>query len=330
MKIKKIIPILLSASVSLFVSAQTDVPNTPQWQVTLHVTDEGGVPVAGANVFASYFIPPPPNATEAESRKTGTTDTNGIVILTAHSGPAIWYGAASPGYYSTASTEYDFDTRNKANGQWHPWNPTVTLALKKVVSPIPMYVNSVDVAHKKKPILDKPVGFDLTVGDWVAPFGKGTTPYMFFTWHEEHDTNASSNSGTRYNRGWESTLTISFPHDGDGIQEFDTSNPGDSELRSAQEAPLQGYSPTLVKIASWYPDRPATNTYNHLHKNYYLRVQTVLDENGNVKSAQYGKIYGDFDETVLTYLNPTPNSRDLEFDKKHNLGNAGIGGSVAY
>ena len=63
---------------------------------------------------------------------------------------------------------------------------------------------------------------------------------------------------------------------------------------------------------------------------YSIRVRTVLDENGNVKSSLYGKINGDIRFYVgtkvprsgigFTYcLNPTPNDRNIEFDPKHNL-----------
>ncbi len=44
----------------------------------------------------------------------------------------------------------------------------------------------------------------------------------------------------------------------------------------------------------------------------------ALDEHGNVKSALYGKIYGDFMQFVY-YLNPGANDRNVEFDPKHNL-----------
>ena len=55
-----------------------------------------------------------------------------------------------------------------------------------------------------------------------------------------------------------------------------------------------------------------------MNHNYYFRVRTVLDGNGNVKSALYGKIYGDFMQFNY-YLNPTPNDRNVEFDPKKNL-----------
>jgi hypothetical protein len=44
----------------------------------------------------------------------------------------------------------------------------------------------------------------------------------------------------------------------------------------------------------------------------------VLDEKGNVKSANYGKIYGDFMNFRYCF-NPEVNSRNVEFDPKQNL-----------
>ena len=55
-----------------------------------------------------------------------------------------------------------------------------------------------------------------------------------------------------------------------------------------------------------------------LNRNYFFRVHTVLDENGNIKSVLYGKIYGDFLKFSY-YLNPTPNDRSVEFDPKQNI-----------
>ena len=43
-----------------------------------------------------------------------------------------------------------------------------------------------------------------------------------------------------------------------------------------------------------------------------------MDNQGNIVSAHYGKIYGDFMKFKY-YLNPAPNSHDLEFDPKQNL-----------
>ena len=54
------------------------------------------------------------------------------------------------------------------------------------------------------------------------------------------------------------------------------------------------------------------------NKNYYFRVRTKVDDRGNIVSAHYGKIYGDFMQFKY-YLNPTINDRNVEFDPKQNL-----------
>jgi hypothetical protein len=132
-------------------------------------------------------------------------------------------------------------------------------------------------------------------GDWVAPYGKGVNTDFLFT--ENH---ADVKSGY--------TLTVSFPHPGDGIQRFSRDwSLGVSGLQSSHEAPIDGYQPKYEQTQMPDPNQI-----------YYFRVQTVLDENGNVKSTLYGKIYGDFMQFSY-YLNPTPNDRNIEFDPKQNL-----------
>ena len=92
---------------------------------------------------------------------------------------------------------------------------------------------------------------------------------------------------------------------------------GVSDLRSSQEAPADGYQSKWIQTDNRKQGQP-TETNRDLHHNYFLRVRTVLDHQGNVVNALYGKIYGDFMQ-FRYYLNPTPNSRNIEFDPKQNL-----------
>jgi hypothetical protein len=89
MKIKILVSILL-LSISGSAIGQVEMTNSPQWQVTIHVADENGSPVTNANTYASYYIPPPPGETEAGSKTSGLTDSNGLVTLSAHSVPNHW------------------------------------------------------------------------------------------------------------------------------------------------------------------------------------------------------------------------------------------------
>jgi hypothetical protein len=165
-----------------------------------------------------------------------------------------------------------------------------------------MYAKSVNLGM---PVFDKPAGFDLMVGDWVAPYGKGTRADILFTAHLDK----------RAQLDFDYKLTVNFPNKGDGIQMFST--PDNSGLRSPYEAPDNGYQPEVVRQNNERPDK-ILKYDNNPNGNYFFRVRTMLDENGNVKSALYGKIYGDFMKFKY-YLNPTPNSRNMEFDPKHSL-----------
>ena len=158
------------------------------------------------------------------------------------------------------------------------------------------------------PDLDKPVGYDLLAGDWVTPYGKGNNTDINFTGHLDKRADGESDF----------TLTVSFPKAGDGIQEFTVPEAEKgSGLRSPHEAPTDGYQPQWVQTDNRKPGKP-TSTNRDPKRNYFFRVQTVLDAQGKVKSALYGKIYGDFMEFIF-YLNPTLNDRNVEFDPKHNL-----------
>ena len=167
------------------------------------------------------------------------------------------------------------------------------MMLKKIGKPIAMYAKH--VLQLKFPEFNKAIGFDLMIGDWVGPYGKGGSADLMLT---QHHTNPQS--------GY--PITMSFPNIGDGIQEFTLQESDKSSgLRSGHEAPLEGYQATVAQTAITNPNR-----------NFYFRVRTKLDENGKVVSARYGKIYGDLAQFSY-YFNSTPNDRNVEFDPKQNL-----------
>jgi hypothetical protein len=272
-------------------SAQTN--ELPEWKVTLKVVDEMAQPVASAGTWVSYMY---------KSRKIGLSDTNGIFVASNKDNSFdLAFHSEKAGYYSFWMQYHLGFHYNQSK-----WNPTQVIVLKRIISPIPMYAKRID---SQPPADNKPVGYDLMVGDWVAPHGNGTESDIIFT--------------REYNRkslqDYDYKLTVSFTKTGDGIQEFHVSykNMEGSALRSPHEAPIHGYQPQLVRLNISHPGQKPIFDYDE-NRVYFLRVRTVLDENGNVKSALYGKIYGDFMQFSY-YLNPTPNSRNMEFDPKRNL-----------
>jgi hypothetical protein len=282
--------------------AQTIAPKEPAWKATVTVLDEANHPVVNSEVEMSYYITPPPGQTVAGGSVRGLTDTNGVCQLSHDNTGSIGLGfrATKTGYYpASASHEFaDFKQQDPTK-----WNPSVTLLLKKIGKPIPMYAKSPNLGM---PVFDKPVGYDLMIGDWVAPFGKGISQDILFTAHRER--RAEDDADYR--------LVVSFPNLGDGIQEFSVSDTT-SALKSPSEAPEDGYKSEWIQTTTRRPHQPMDSNRDR-NRNYFFRVRTVQDENKKIRSALYGKIYGDFLQFSY-YLNPTPNSRNVEFDPTKNL-----------
>ncbi|HTY88067.1 MAG TPA: hypothetical protein VMB80_11425 [Candidatus Acidoferrum sp.] len=294
---------------------------TYKWAATVKVVGEDGAPVAGADVAVSYNILPAPSDPNQKSygEIKGLTDTNGMFSAShTDSSWSLGINIEKAGYYTTHIGHElyqpgQLDDKTVAASR----NPTIAVTLKKIGKPIPMYakrINSEPVIFKKTgrpPIaFTNSVGYDLMAGDWVAPCGKGQATDLVVT--EAFDKKSVSD--------YDYKLTISFPNAGDGIQEFAVpETEKGSGLRSPHEAPADGYQSQLVRENFHHPGQAGKSDYDE-NRNYFFRVRTVLDSNGNVKSALYGKIYGDPDQMNFRYyLNPTPNSRNMEFDSRQNL-----------
>jgi hypothetical protein len=291
--------------------AGASIKPRPAWSATVTVVDETSQPVADADVEISYYVEPPPGQTVAGGSTHGSTDKSGTFHASQpDTGSAtLGFRITKPGYYPSSIGHELYEPgqldEKRVNASR---NPTFTVVLKSMGQPIPMYARYVEGGP---PVFNKPAGYDLSAGDWVAPNGRGQTADIIFT--GEIDKRAKNDLDYK--------LVVSFPNAGDGIQEFSAPSarfPGQtSALISPHEAPVSGYQPEWVQTESRKPGKPV-ETSRDGNRNYFLRVRTVLDEKGNVKSALYGKIYGDFMQ-FRYYLNPTPNSRNIEFDPKQNL-----------
>lgn len=308
MKIIKIVGLTLIGLTINSVFGQAEF-GPHKWTATIKVVGEDNAPLADANVSVQYSIIPQPHDPNEKSygEITGASDTKGIFIVSdTDSSLGLGINVTKAGYY-TSHTGYQFyfdDNRR---------NPSFTLVLRKIGNPIPMYARRKEegmVLQKE----NEPMGFDLKAGDWVAPYGAGFHTDIIFTLL--HRQIISRNK-------FDCTLKASFPNKGDGICVAPSEEFAGSAFRTSRTAAENGYEPELNY--RFINTELATNVFG-----YFIRVETSLDENGNIKSALYGKINGNFKLYAGTikphsgmgfdyYLNPTPNDRNLEFDPKHNL-----------
>jgi hypothetical protein len=277
-----------------------------QWTATVTVIGEDGNPIAAADVSLQYTVPTPAGSSDPTFGEIkGLTDTNGVFSAShTDSSPDLGLVIDKADYYATHSGwQFYFDDKRR--------NPSFTLILKKIGDPIAMYAKKEEI---KMPKENEPVGFDLMIGDWIAPYGAGKTADLLFTVHRKIISPQE----------FDADLELTFPNVGDGVVVVPPAPDTGSSLLMPHSAAETGYQSALKWSYHNFTEtsEPASG--------YFFRVRTVLDSNGNIQSALYGKIQGDMRFLVGTkapragiafnyYLNPTPNNRNVEFDPKQNL-----------
>lgn len=287
-------------------------------KLTSEIVDEDGVPVAGAKIGAHFQM-------QGRSGIHGTSNTNGLFTMEDKSRWKMHYGVEKEGYYKTVG-EYEFGRHDGIvvqDGKWQPWDPEVRVLLRPIVNPIPMYVRIVD---SKVLRTNEIVGFDLMVGDWVQPVGKGIVPDFMFSikgfWRNYRDN--------------DSILELRCSKQEDGAVRI-----GDAEIAASSVLKLPRYASEVgyQNMLSWRrarsmrEDGATDEMVDDLSAggNYFFRIRSETNDLGVVTNAYYGKIRGNVEFVGAAdggngswlkftyYLNPTPNDRNMEFDPKRNL-----------
>jgi hypothetical protein len=281
-------------------------------KITLKVVDDEGTPVPDADASVYYYHFRTPLASKKPDGSIGKTNGEGMFTAEGKTDVDVHYSVIKNGFY-----RYTGQWAGKhVNGICEPWNPTVTVVLKRMINPVPMYAKSLET---KIPEFDKPVGYDLEKGDWVKPYGKGEISDFIFQLSGYY-------KGMRDREG---KLTITFSNKNDGIQEYMFKDLLRSKPTSQYPwphlAPESGYQNKLELLQ--YCKQEEVKSILVTGLNYIYRVRTVTDDKGNITAAKYGKIYGnitfgyEIENTYLKfiyYFNPD-GTRNLEFALKKNL-----------
>jgi hypothetical protein len=280
----------------------TEEVRAPEITLDVVVTDEQGTPVKGVEV-GGYFSGPFASAPDKAK-----TDVDGRVVLRGKATLQVSLasgGDGTPWYLSSLDIIPEGIDADKQG-----WNikREGTLILRKKRNPTPLAVRRIELVP---PSLEKPYAYDLEIGDYVQPYGKGKTPDLVFR------------SVLLRNDGpidLDYRLDVSFSNLGDGI--ISTEQNLWCTLRSPHYlAPNAQYKNKWIYTRTVKPGGGGKTSANP-NRCFYLRVRTKLDTAGKIMSANYAKIYGDFPKFVYFY-NPTPNDRNLEFDPDENLAKDG-------
>jgi hypothetical protein len=280
----------------------TEEVRAPEITLDVVVTDEQGTPVKGVEV-GGYFSGPFASAPDKAK-----TDVDGRVVLRGKATLQVSVasgGDGTPWYLSSLDIIPGGIDSDKQG-----WNikREGALILRKKRNPTPLAVRRIELVP---PSLEKPYAYDLEIGDYVQPYGKGKTPDLVFR------SVLLRNDGPM---DLDYRLDVSFSNLGDGI--ISTEQNLWCTLRSPHYlAPNAQYKNKWIYTRTVKPGGGGKTSANP-NRCFYLRVRTKLDTAGKIMSANYAKIYGDFSKFVYFY-NPTPNERNLEFDPDKNLAKDG-------
>ena len=268
----------------------------------------------------------------------GLTDINGFVKLSGRSDKGkVGWSADADGYYSSIGDAPKFiDSSFLTMGRWTPLDQVVTARLDRVVAPLPLYVKSIDcewynqMKWKRTDPYNSPctntviASYDLFKGDWLPPYGNGEHEDIRFTARTKLlgvEKISRRHQAMRYRTDY----CIELTGDENGTVEVIPRNRTTLKLRVA---PTNGYAGVVTRWEGWFGVDQQQKTDFDTSRCFAFRVRTRKDkESGEIIESYYGKVYGDWNFLspsshgggIVYYLNPTPNDRNLEFDRKTNL-----------
>ena len=316
-KYMKIGIIILAAATIAATNITVSSLERPKAKVTARIVGENGKAIIDADVRFSFS-----GALDdtAVVKVEGMTDAQGEFAGEGYCRRDIGTSVTKDGYYESTVNLPKFTEH--AGGKWQPWNPVCETILRPIGKPIALCAKKIQA---DVPVLDQPCGYDLEVGDWTAPYGKGFKQDFIFKIHRDFKD--------QFNFKVEAEMTFKQPDD--GLMPM-TSPPvaHDSVFRWERYAPETGYNGTPRNLYFINHDprsgQKQEKNFDFWKRDagYFFRVRTVKQD-GQIVSACYGKTTGDIGidprdsktcMIMLTYyFNPTSLDRNLEWDPKRNL-----------
>jgi len=252
-----------------------------EFDVRFQVVDDEGGPVSGAKCSGWKYIEYNRNHGEPYSC---VTDTNGFVRIDGKCGERFSLVIKKEKYYvSTFEVKYpakDIDPSVK-DGKWQPYGATKVVVLKRIRQPHEM-LGPKRTPQRKIKYFDKWLAFDLEKGDFLPPMGVGSIEDALIRFHV---------SGQMPD-DWSITMDVTFtnhPYAGAYRLKKDQW----SDLKSAYNADTNAIYQTTFSFK--YCHEKGVYPYSDKLKNdeyMVFRIRTTIDQEGRLRSARYGKLYG--------------------------------------
>ena len=283
--------------------------------IVLRCVDQDKHSVSNAHVSAGLY---PDGSFENALCFNSYTDTNGVFEMKGKTNGEVTYEVKKNGYYNTLEQKFLFKLPDVSvsHSRWQPYGMTNTVVLKRMINPVAMCVKR-ERDRIKPPVKDEHIGFDFEKGDWVSPHGKGIVADINMKYGYE-----AGKIPVLHYRG---SVSFSFPNPLDGAY-------------AMKKEPFSALVSVYRADTNAVYQREWTFTYDRLsgvrkedtrfpESDYLvLRTRSKTDEDGNLVSAHYAKIYGPISAGgggiyLSFHFNPNENDSNLEADTTKNLRN---------
>lgn len=303
---------------------------SPKIALGIKVVDEAMRPFTGMPIVC-VFTDQTYLGDEEYSVTTNRTGTDGVARFKGRSynGWADYRMPERDGFYRVDHTLMRFTNLTEAVfKKWLPYNEVQTVTLQKIGNRIPLFVKEARPKRNQDLTVaaDRKFGYDLVNGEWMPPFGKGGHADIEFKLLPREDFGMGMGPSGIPDPAFRDTIQVEFVGADNGIVKV---LPPPGGVLKVRTAPEEGYR---IGFDIWFGQTKTLQDDTNIDKDacHAFRIRTVRNEEGEIVSALYGKIYGDFRFTYRYYLIPTgvsftyylnltPNDRNLEWDMKHNL-----------
>lgn len=281
--------------IHLFLCAGTILATEARFEFA--VVDEAGEPVADAHVIVGFDMSTG-NGRSVERQVKVKTDVEGKATFQGETSDVVWVTAQKKGFYKSLVKEAKISGKDESNEKWLPWGNQYEVELRKKGDRTELYGKR--VYWEIVPLNEGISYYDFVKGQW-GNLGKGMCV--------EVDKKSDS---------WDVYLRFDNSHDGFIAAEKVSDQ---SVFQLPREAPEDGYSNRIL-VTSLLRNGKIIDG----NEQYFLRQNTELDEEGNVISAEYGKIIEGFscERTKTNDLKVNfgfvfnPKTRNLEYDMDYN------------
>ena len=244
------------------------------------VVDDEGTPVSNATAhvwFSSYGRP------QDKADWVLNTDPNGVFVAEHRFNERFCVGIDKEGYYHSHD-ELNYLAMSELpvkDGKWQPFGATRQVVLKRIKKPIKLSASD-GLKYYKYPPQGKWAGFDLCKRDWVYPDGSGEFSDVAI----RIDREATS-------KGYVKTMEVAFTNN-PFAGAYEMATDAYSDLKSSYEANTNASYSGVYKYV--FKRGEKGNERSELAEDRYLvfRTRTKVDAQGNLKSAHYGMIFGNW------------------------------------